>query len=155
MSHPHPMVSAWAARLCARPLPVLGATREALAALRPRSDRLDANALAQLVLQDPLMAVRVLTEAQQRFSARLSRTVETVTAALVLLGIDPFFATFSGLDTVEERLASQPQALAGFRAALPHAWPPRSSRPPARSSGCRWACPSPGSSTPRAAASRR
>ncbi|HSW19959.1 MAG TPA: HDOD domain-containing protein [Ramlibacter sp.] len=118
MPHSHPLVSSWVARLGARPPPVLAATRETLLACRARADRLDANALAQVVLQDPLMAVRVLTVAQQRFATRLSRALDTVTAALVLLGIDPFFQAFAQLEAVEEHLAGRPSALAGFQRAL-------------------------------------
>ncbi|MBL0423335.1 HDOD domain-containing protein [Ramlibacter sp. AW1] len=87
-------------------------------ALRPKADWLDANALAQVVLRDPLMAVGVLALAQQRFAARLSRPMETVTAALVLLGVDPFLGAFEACDTVEDRLSAWPQALAAFNASL-------------------------------------
>jgi HD-like signal output (HDOD) protein len=44
--------------------------------------------------------------------------VETVTEALVMLGIPPFFRTFALLPTVEERLALEPDALEGFRRVL-------------------------------------
>jgi HD-like signal output (HDOD) protein len=44
--------------------------------------------------------------------------VETVTAALVMMGIPPFFRTFSGLTVAEDELADEPAALAGFRAVL-------------------------------------
>lgn len=118
MTSPHPQVESWAARLGARPLPVLAASREALATCRLQADRIDANALAHVVLRDPLLALRVLVHTQQRFGQRLSRPVETVTAALVLLGIEPFFDAFAQVETVEERLATQPQALDGVRADL-------------------------------------
>lgn len=43
---------------------------------------------------------------------------ETVTAALVMMGIGPFFHTFSGMTQVEVHLASQPEALAGLQRVL-------------------------------------
>jgi len=43
---------------------------------------------------------------------------ETVTAALLLLGIGPFFRTFAALTSAEAWLAGQPEALEGFRAVL-------------------------------------
>lgn len=118
MTSPHPQVQAWAARLGAKPVPVLAESREALARCRQQGDRVDANALAQVVLRDPLLALRVLVHTQQRLGARLSRPVETVTAALVLLGIEPFFTAFDNVETVEDRLADQPQAMAGLQACL-------------------------------------
>lgn len=103
----------WAQALGARPVAVLAASRDALAAWSERQDRVDANALADEVLRDPLMALRLLTVVTQRLGPRLSRPVETVTAGLVLLGIEPFFRAFADLDVVEDRLAGQPEALAG------------------------------------------
>ncbi|MFD0669553.1 HDOD domain-containing protein [Ramlibacter sp. MAHUQ-53] len=106
----------WADRLAGRPAPVLAATREALEAWRARPDRVDANALADVVLRDPLMTLRLLALVSQRLGPRLSRPVETVTAGLVLLGIEPFFHALDGpppLETLEERLDGNPTALAG------------------------------------------
>lgn len=108
----------WRHVLASRPAPVLPATRDALARWRERPDHVDANSLADLVLRDPLMTLRVLLLVTQRLGARLSRPVETVTAGLVLLGIEPFFAAFDTLETVQERLAGEPAALDGALAAV-------------------------------------
>lgn len=118
MTTPSPQVAAWADRLATRPVAVLAATRETLARCREQPDRVDANGLAHQVLQDPLMSLRVLAFANQKFGERLSRPVETVTAALVLLGIEPFFRACEQLDSVEERLAGEPLARAGLFAAV-------------------------------------
>ena len=58
-------------------------------------------------------ALRVLIEVARRLGTRLSRPVQTVTAGLVLLGIEPFFRAFSDLPTLEDKLAQPPGALAG------------------------------------------
>jgi HD-like signal output (HDOD) protein len=44
--------------------------------------------------------------------------VETVTAALVLMGVGPFFRAFASLVTIEDVLGDAPEALAGARAVL-------------------------------------
>lgn len=111
----------WVRVLSARPVAVLASTRDALALCRERPDHVDANALADVVLRDPLMALRLLTVVTQRLGPRLTRPVETVTAGLVLLGIEPFFHAFSDLEVIEERLADQPMALAGVMALVERA----------------------------------
>lgn len=101
-----PQLARWTEVLCGTPAPVLAATRDALAAWRERPEQADANALADVALRDPLMTLRLLLEVSRRLGSRLSRPVETVTAGLVLLGIEPFFAAFAELETVEDRLAA-------------------------------------------------
>lgn len=111
-----PQLAHWTERLCAGPVPVLAATRQALAAWRARPEQVDANALADVALRDPLMTLRLLLEVSGRLGPRLSRPVETVTAGLVLLGIEPFFAAFAELETVQERLATRLDAAAAGQA---------------------------------------
>lgn len=109
-------IASWVRLLSEQPIPVLAATRDALAACRERAEQMDANALADVVLGDPLMVLRLFMGVTQRLGSRLSRPVETVTAGLVLLGIEPFFESLSQLEVVQERLAGRPDALAGVLA---------------------------------------
>jgi HD-like signal output (HDOD) protein len=104
---------AWAAGLAWRDLPVLRATADAVHQLASHADDADAHTLAGTVLADPLMGLRVLAGATARQS-RLATPVETVTAALVLTGIDPFFRDCATLPVLEDRLAgaSRAEALA-------------------------------------------
>lgn len=115
-SNPPERTAHWARLLSARPPAVLACTRNALGRACERPDHVDANALADVVLRDPLMALRLLTFVTQQLGPRLSRPVETVTAGLVLLGVEPFFRAFKDLETIEERLAGRPEALAGAMA---------------------------------------
>ena len=108
----------WTQRLCTMAVPVLRSTRHALDYWQRQSDRADANLLADIVLRDPLMCLRVLVQVAQKLGGRLRTPIETVTAALVLTGIEPFFRDFAGLPTLEERLAGQPDALAGALAVV-------------------------------------
>jgi HD-like signal output (HDOD) protein len=116
---PHPPLSslpAWVAHLRAAPVPVLARTAQAVAALAADEDAVDAHGLAQAVGDDPLMTLKLLAHVGS--SSRRETDVETVTAALVLMGIGPFFRAFAELTTVEDALADVPEALAGLRAVL-------------------------------------
>lgn len=108
----------WIGRLRGVDVPVLRSTRSALDHWRQQPDRADANLLAGIVLRDPLMTLRVLVQVAQTLGSRLATPVETVTAALVLTGIEPFFRDFAALPTLESRLAGRPGALAGARSAV-------------------------------------
>lgn len=91
----------WVATLAWQDVPVLRATADAVHALARRPDDADAHLLAQIALRDPLMCLRILAGAAARQSG--SRTpVETVTAALVLVGIDPFFRDCAQLPVLDE-----------------------------------------------------
>jgi len=108
----------WLQQFSSVQIPVLRVTRDALASWQAVPDRVSANALADVILRDPLMTLRLLTFVTQRLGSRLKTPVETVTAGLVLVGIEPFFREFAGLPVLEERLAAQPGALAGALQAI-------------------------------------
>jgi len=113
MASPDESLQAWTARLASVAVPVLRTTRDQIEHWRERSDDADAHVLADLVLRDPLMCLRVLVNVSQKLGERLATPVETVTAALVLTGIEPFFRDFQELPVLEDRLAGEPLALAG------------------------------------------
>lgn len=114
-------VDAWVARFDVATLPVLAETAAALESLRAVEDEVDARLLAETVSTDPLMTLKLLAHVarlQRRRDPDARGDTETVTAALVMLGIGPFFRTFGPQATVEDALATQPEALAGFQAVL-------------------------------------
>jgi HD-like signal output (HDOD) protein len=96
-------------------LPVLAETSEALEAMRLNEDKVDANLLGELISADPLMTLKVQAYAASHRSKRLLTDTETITAALVMMGISPFFREFGLQPTVEDHLADQPEALAGLQ----------------------------------------
>lgn len=114
-------VAGWAARFDPASLPVLSQTAAELEALRANEDDVDARLLAETVSSDPLLTIKLLAHVaaiQRRRDPDARGDTETVTAALVLLGISPFFRAFGPQTTVEETLAEQPRALEGFQAVL-------------------------------------
>jgi HD-like signal output (HDOD) protein len=111
-------VAAWAVHFMRADIPVLAETADTLEALRANEDAVDANLLGETIASDPLMSLKVLSHVSTHRSSRRITDAETVTAALVMLGIPPFFRTFGAQPTVEDRLADAPGALQGLRAVL-------------------------------------
>jgi HD-like signal output (HDOD) protein len=114
-------VAAWTAHFRAAEIPVLAHTSEALEALRINEDDVDANSIGEMISGDPLMTLKVLAYSSAHRSSRVVTDTETVTAALVLMGISPFFGGFGRQPTVEDRLQSEPDALAGLNQTLQRA----------------------------------
>ncbi len=75
-----------------------------------------------MVADDPLMTLKILAHAATHRSARRVTDVETVTAAVVLMGISPFFATFGPQPMVEDRLTATPGAQQGLNEVLRRAY---------------------------------
>lgn len=102
-------------------IPVLEETAQQIEDLRAREDDVDARLLAGVVSTDPLMCLKLLAHVStHRSSSRVTDT-ETATAALVMMGIGPFFRAFGPQPTVEQRMAGQPEALAGVMRVLARA----------------------------------
>jgi HD-like signal output (HDOD) protein len=99
-------------------IPVLAETASLLAEMRGREDEVDAHLIAEAVSTDPLMTLKVLAQAAAMRRGRDAAVPETVTAALVLMGITPFFRRFDAPAVAEEVLEGQTEALAGFRRVL-------------------------------------
>lgn len=104
----------WVHHLRDAEIPVLGQTAEALEALRANEDSVDANSIGEMISSDPLMTLKVLAYSATHRASRVVTDTETVTSALVLMGISPFFAAFGPQPTVEERLVAHPAALLGL-----------------------------------------
>ncbi len=119
-----PDVAAWAARFDPAALPVLAATAAEIEELRPLEDEVDASTLAEVIAADPLMTLKLLAHVAR--VARLARArrgrdgsgAETVTAALLMLGVPPFFRAFGPQPTVQQRLGRLPRSMAGFERVL-------------------------------------
>ncbi|MGY4827448.1 HDOD domain-containing protein [Sphaerotilaceae bacterium SBD11-9] len=111
-------LAAWVAHFRQAEIPVLGNTADALEAMRANEDEVDANLIGEMVADDPLMTLKVLAYAASHRPPRLVTDVETVTAAVVLMGISPFFNAFGPQPVIEDRLANEPEALLGLNEVL-------------------------------------
>ncbi|HEV6966299.1 HDOD domain-containing protein [Roseateles sp.] len=129
LTAPLPSLDAWVEAFARAEIPVLAETAEAIEYMRAMEDDVDAHGLAQLIESDPLMTLKVLARANELKrgrSAGLMADPETVTAALVLMGITPFFRDFGRQATLEEALADHEEALLGLSRVMQRA--ERSSR---------------------------
>ena len=99
-------------------LPVLGETLESLRELAANEDAVDARLIADAVVNDPLMTIKLLAHVAQLRRGREGSDTETVTEALVMLGVPPFFRAFADAAETEMVLAGEPMALQGFRRVL-------------------------------------
>lgn len=122
ISSPCADLTAWTEWLRDAPIPVQAATAEELSLMAQAEELrgdIDAHQLADPVGTDPLMALRLMAEVTKIRRSRLRDDSrggpETVTAALVMMGVGPFFRRVTDLPTVETLLADQPEALSGLR----------------------------------------
>lgn len=106
-------LDAWVRHFRDAEIPVLGSTADALEAMRANEDDVDANLIGEMVADDPLMTLKVLAYASTHRPPRLITDVETVTAAVVMMGISPFFGNFGRQPAIEDWLGDQPEALEG------------------------------------------
>lgn len=112
--HPLQDIEAWLVLLSNNSLPVLRQTKRLIEEMRTNVDRVDGRQLAKVVLQDPMMTVRVLAYIQPLHARTLQHDITTIASAIMMAGIEPFFHRFTDLITVEAMLkGEQPQALLG------------------------------------------
>ena len=121
ITNPPRSVAGWASLFDPARLPVLADTAAALEELREHEDAVDAHLLADTMVVDPLMTLKLLRHVAAMRRGRDQSDPETATEALVMLGITPFFRTFGTQPTVEQGLAGQDEALAGLRLVLARA----------------------------------
>lgn len=115
LSAPLPHIGAWTQYFLQAEIPVLAATARALEELRAIEDDVDANMLTAVIQIDPLMTLKLLSRMANMRRPGGNTETESITTALVLMGIGPFFRHFGPQRTVEDWLADQPRALEGLR----------------------------------------
>jgi HD-like signal output (HDOD) protein len=107
-------LAAWLCFFRSVEIPVLAETAEALEVLRAHEDDVDAGMLSAVIQNDPLMTLKLLAHVGSKRRPDAATDTETITSALVMMGISPFFKHFGVQPTVEDRLQGQPLALEGL-----------------------------------------
>lgn len=107
-------LQSWVLYLSKVELPVLKRTAQQISELRQAEDRVTSRAIAHVVLQDPLMALKVLAYLEARRRRSQITDITTIDRAIMMLGISPFFSDFEQMSRVEDQLAAHPQALLGL-----------------------------------------
>lgn len=114
IDHPLQDIEAWLVLFSNSSLPVLRQTVRRLDEMRDHLERVDPRELARLILQDPIMTVRVLAYIQPFHGKALQHDITTIAGAIMMSGIEPFFKRFSELPTIEAMLKGEdPHALLG------------------------------------------
>ncbi|MBL8392304.1 MAG: HDOD domain-containing protein [Candidatus Accumulibacter sp.] len=106
-------LAAWLSLIASQEIPVLRQTVRRLDEARQNIDRVGGREITDIVLQDPLLAVRVLAYIQSVGSRRLRGDITNIAGAVMMLGVEPFFRAFVRPQTLECRLGPQPAALLG------------------------------------------
>lgn len=120
LTEPLPDLAAWVRHFEQTEIPVLAASAAKLEELRALDDddKVDAGMLGALIESDPFFTVKVMAYVATKRRHTDSTETETVTSALVMLGVSPFFRAFGPQPTVEHLLRDQPEALAGVQRLL-------------------------------------
>lgn len=107
-------IGSWVQFLSSRRIPVLRQTVRSLDEARKRIDRVNGREVSEIVMRDPLMAVRVLAYIRPFHAKRQMKEITTVEHAVMMMGVEPFFRHFEVLETVEDLLRPHPQAMVGL-----------------------------------------
>ena len=116
-----PDLAAWTAALRNRTIPVLASSAASLALLAEAEEahgNVDAHRIDVAIDDDPLATLWVLDLAARQRHVRQVTPAETITAAVMMLGIGPFFRASAQVQVVEALMADNPVAQDGLRAVL-------------------------------------
>jgi len=113
LTYPLQDLESWVLFFSGADLPVLRNTVRQVDALRADIDRVNGRDISRVVLQDPLMTVKVLAYIQPFSGKTLRSDITTIGSAVMMIGIEPFFEKFKDLVTIEQMLKSEPQAMLG------------------------------------------
>ncbi|MDR2614523.1 MAG: HDOD domain-containing protein [Candidatus Accumulibacter sp.] len=115
IDHPFETKEAWIEYFSSVDMPILRQTVRRLDEARQDIDRVNGRDIAAIALQDPLLAIKVLAYIQQFQGSYLHKDITTIANAIMMIGVEPFFAHFESesLSTIETLLEDEPQALLG------------------------------------------
>lgn len=114
LSKPPPDLNAWIAHFTRTEIPVLRRTARRLDEMGEEVETLNAQDVAGVVGEDPLMTLRVLAHMSTHRSRGQLTDIESVEGAILMMGMPNFFRTFSGLPVVEDTLREYPAAHLGL-----------------------------------------
>ena len=114
IEHPFPDLDAWVLFYTQAELPVLRHTQTALEKLRADAETVNGRVLSSVILQDPLMTLRVLAYLERHRPKKQRTDITTISRALMMIGINPFFRNFENLPLIEDQLSAHPKARLGL-----------------------------------------
>lgn len=105
---------AWLAYWRSRPMPILEASKTSLQQMLRRADRVQADAVAEVVLSDPLLTLQALRCMAQRPRSSLAAEVVSIQSIVMMMGTVPFLERFCNLPTVESILLPDSSAYSAY-----------------------------------------
>ncbi|MDR2880757.1 MAG: HDOD domain-containing protein [Azoarcus sp.] len=121
LTHALPSIESYVNFFSRQPAPVLRRTVNEFSRLAQNIDEVTRQEIASAVQADPLMTMRLLSHIETHRENTQNHDIVTVSSAIIMMGIMPFFRAFGDLPTAEEALASRPQALLGLLRAVSRA----------------------------------
>lgn len=122
LTTPLPNLAAWTEHFLRMPLPVLRHTARALEKLAEAADTVSARDIATVVMRDPLMTLKVLAYVSGHKSKRQLSDIETIEAAVVMMGVPPFFSAFCDAPHIEDVLHGHREAHLGLMRVIARAY---------------------------------
>lgn len=92
----------WVSDVSLEQLPVLRRTALSLGYLAKNAEGISAADIGEVVLNDPLMTLKVIAHANGRVHGHFGAEIATVHAAVIMVGVPPFFKHFRSLKSIEE-----------------------------------------------------
>jgi HD-like signal output (HDOD) protein len=113
IDQPFKTKEAWIGHFGAVDLPILRQTARRLEEICQNIEQVNGRDITAIVLQDPLLAIKVLAYIQQFGGKYLHSDITTIANAVMMIGVEPFFAYFESPATIETLLKDEPQAVLG------------------------------------------
>ena len=104
-------INGWTRHFANVDIPIKRETALIIEEMRENEDDVEANALAEIIRDDPLLTLKVIVQLSRSRSSKIVTPPETVLSTLVMMGICPFFRKFGPQPTIEDRLEKHPEAL--------------------------------------------
>ncbi|MFA6314151.1 MAG: HDOD domain-containing protein [Sterolibacterium sp.] len=114
IEQPFPDAESWVEFYTQADLPILRHTQNELEKLHENAESISGRVISSVVLKDPLMTLKVLAYLERRRPKAQSTDITTIGRAIMMIGIDPFFANFKNLPLVEDQLQAYPKAKLGL-----------------------------------------
>lgn len=111
---PFPGANAWVEHFKEVELPILRLTASRLAELRDSAEVINTRTLANIVMHDPMMTLRVFRFMKENRSKSQNAEITTIERALVMIGTMKFFDSCQDLPIIEHQLKGYPKAMLGL-----------------------------------------
>lgn len=111
---PFPGANAWVEHFKEVELPILRLTASRLEELRDTAEVINTRTLANIIMHDPMMTLRVFRFMKENRSKSQNAEITTIERALVMIGTMKFFDSCQDLPIIEHQLKGHPKAMLGL-----------------------------------------